>query len=804
MNSGNSDTALSAMPTIQQTSDSIPPTDLSRDTTRQPGHLTIAQLMTQRGISGGVALEGEAASAAAAYLATNDPRKYQVGDMLARGGMGEILHAKDLNCRRRVAMKVLGEGAKATNDQVLRFIVEAQITAQLEHPSIVPVYELGVDSGGDVYYTMKLLRGHTLVDILIDIKRGIPETLEKYPLNKLLNMFIKICDAVAYAHAKGVIHRDLKPENVMIGDYGEVLLMDWGLAKMIRKPGEPDVPENESATLSTDEYVASTPNDQIESILSEDGIASSFKTMDGQIMGTPGFMPPEQAMGQANLVDERSDVYALGGILYNILTLQPSVTGRYIQKMVRMIIKGDIKPPVAFNDTQQFPHCPNGKIPYVLSAIAMKALATKREARYLSVGELQHDVDKHLSGYATSVEEPGLFNLLVLLVKRHRMECIWLGVTTMILIAVITGFMMKIVEAKKQAEENLMMFLQEKDVRREISKKLVTTAMQAIAPLNPEQKNINVRHVIRGDEIDLHLQDNPRLVDIRPLQDLPLTRLNLDNTAVHDLAVVRTIPLNWLSIANTKVKNVDILKEKRLTLKWLNLSGTEVDRIDGLSALKLTYLDISRTKVADLSPLKGMNLETLIISEIPLTDISIIKDMKLKTLGIDTRQLGNPEGIGQAGLECIMIANPSLADLKFLARLPLKALQISGKGVTDISVLRGTTLERLVLKDTGIRDISDLANSTIHSLTIEGSKVRDINVIKSLKLTELILDRCYFLQDVKPVTQCPTLERLLIPPHITEIGFLHQHPNLKTLAYSMAEYENNQSLADFFAKTQVK
>src|SRR5882757_3174683 len=157
--------------------------------------------------------------------------KYKVITTINRGGMGVILQTRDLRIRRTVAMKVMKTSSQFSRESVLRFIDEAQLTGQLEHPNIVPVYELGIDAQGEIFYTMKFVKGTTLDDVLRGIRHGRPKIIEKYPLGALLTIFQKVCDAVAFAHSKGIVHRDLKPENIMIGSFGEVLVMDWGLAK---------------------------------------------------------------------------------------------------------------------------------------------------------------------------------------------------------------------------------------------------------------------------------------------------------------------------------------------------------------------------------------------------------------------------------------------------------------------------------------------------------------------------------------------------------------------------------------------
>jgi hypothetical protein len=158
-------------------------------------------------------------------------RKYSIGGVIAQGGMGAILDAREAAIERTVAMKVMLDASSAEN--LKRFVAEARITGQLEHPNIVPVHELGVDENEQVFYTMKFVRGTTLREILESLAKKDADAVTRFPLGQLLTIFQKVCDAVAFAHSRGVIHRDLKPDNIMLGDFGEVLVMDWGLAKMV-------------------------------------------------------------------------------------------------------------------------------------------------------------------------------------------------------------------------------------------------------------------------------------------------------------------------------------------------------------------------------------------------------------------------------------------------------------------------------------------------------------------------------------------------------------------------------------------
>ncbi len=381
---------------------------------------TLTEYLSKRGLEPGVKLDTSKEFSAESILSVEAGRKYQLGPILAKGGMGTVYEARDLNCRRRVALKVLPKDQQHQVEDLLRFIEEAQISSQLEHPNIVPIHELGIDAEGNVFYTMKYVKGVTLTEILDGIRRGKQDIIDQHPLERLLTIFQKACDATAYAHSKGVVHRDLKPDNIMVGDYGEVLVMDWGLAKVVRNPAvstSPAVPvadrvqvdeEAERLEAAAEEKPGQTEDELIDSVRT-DKIGSGLRTMSGRIMGTPGFMAPEQARATGTEVDSRSDIYSLGAILYSILTLRPSVRGKDIKDTLRKIIHGEIVAPVEYNRPEMrkadargrpvvLPHCPNGLVPLVLSEIVMKAMAIEPADRYATVKDLQNEVELYQRG----------------------------------------------------------------------------------------------------------------------------------------------------------------------------------------------------------------------------------------------------------------------------------------------------------------------------------------------------------------------------------------------------------------------
>jgi serine/threonine protein kinase len=741
---------------------------------------------------------------------------YEVEGEIARGGMGAIMKAVDQDIRREVAVKFLLN--HADEKMKARFLEEAQITGQLEHPNIVPIHQLGVHQDGRCFFSMKMVKGQSLAEILKDKN-------SKYTLGRLLNIFVSICNAMAYAHSREVIHRDLKPANVMVGDFGEVYVMDWGLAKVLKKgaaadthpvmalpvtaiqaPAGPfDFSTAQAPPLATP--VAPAPSSSVSAKVATTRAIDGELTQAGAIMGTPAYMPPEQA--KCKEVDQRADIYSLGAILYEIMTLTPPVgRGGDMLVILMRVVEGKIDPP-----QKRSPQRANaGWIPPELSAIALKALAMAPADRYQTVEALRRDVELFLEGRSVSAKQDTFREMAWKLVKRNKGVSVATAASLVVLVIVVVFFLKINYQARVEAENNNIAYLKEKsdkekeqDDKRKEQKKSAPAFVGAARLLTADKQfapaltQVNTALEFDPDQTEAYLLKGQLLIGLErypeavgplrefvkrvPKNDLARQLADLagkpepakpaylwalwdvfDKQKAFPLAERMTHLVENLAGPNKELLTV---YRKRIESTWPG-SGNRLT-IDKNGNLTLNLEEMP--KVRDLSILKGMKLSSLNFSHTEVDDLEPLRDMPLTSLTLwgchQVRDLTPLKGMKLTYLKAAW--NPQLRNLEPLKDMPLTVLDLQACAqIQDLTPLKGMKLTGLNLG--GSPDGKGL-----------GARVRDLTPLRGMPLTGLQLGNCPEVRDIEPLkgmpltwlgldhTQVRDLEPLKGMKHLTDL-----------------------------------
>jgi eukaryotic-like serine/threonine-protein kinase len=453
--------------------------DVSHSTRESLAAAGLVVRATLAGLGSG-SMEGDGADRTTSYAAGStlaDGRRFRILRPHASGGLGAVFVALDAELNREVALKQILDRHADDPDSRRRFLLEAEITGGLEHPGIVPVYGLGVYDGGRPYYAMRFIRGDSLREAIdrfhADATLRRESGRRSLELRSLLRRLTDVCDAIGYAHSRGVLHRDIKPSNVIVGKHGETLVVDWGLAKPLGR--------------------SEAPTDGGERTLVPSSASGSAETLPGSALGTPAYMSPEQAAGELDHLGPRSDVYSLGATLYCLLTGKPPFEGD-VGEILRKVCRGEFPRPRKLDPG----------IDAALEAVCLKAMATRSEDRYPSCRALAFDIERWAADEPVSVYRAPASVRVLRWARKHRTgvaigagllqtAVVVLGVSTFLL-----GQSRARIEMERQATELARQAAEAAGARAQAINNFLTNDLlgQADPERNPAGADLTVRQLL--------------------------------------------------------------------------------------------------------------------------------------------------------------------------------------------------------------------------------------------------------------------------------------------------------------------
>ena len=651
--------------------------------------------------------------------------RYTDAEIIAQGGMKTISKVFDQKTARHIAMAQLHTNTpKELHEPFLR---EARLTALLDHPNIISIYNIGLNEEGLPFFTMELETGQSFKEVLDSIHQQ-NQALLANSLNQILESYLKICDAIAYAHSINVLHLDLKPDNIQTGDYGQITVCDWGLAKIIGQ-------DQEDAEF-----------DQM--LLNPDLL--NHMTLNNQVKGTPGFMAPEQVDSKSE-VSKQTDIYALGAILYYALTGQSPIE---LEDSVDTVLDKTLQGKIASPDESS----PTKSIPKALSAVCMKALATNPEERYTSVEELKSDLSNFMTGYSTQAQNAGFLTETQLFFKRNRTICLVI-LGALLIISATTAFFVKGLQdktleaqrAKEIAEENQTLAEKETERAEEILK-LYKQEQESISSF------IENHFKFLKDEVYL-LTDNLIYENPEKAFDQALLTLNrMISSETKDLwpymqrGYVHFLMQNLQKAhKDFSIHSNDARLQNQLTLKYLKHSKD--DQLLNIDVFKKLLNEMKQNLKPQVTIMMLYDGQTRKSHQehsqtVPIilqtfnpkwrTHGNFIYDSHNEFLKLSGQQLRK---LTVSGRSFNLVKHPTKGSIPLLQTLKLQTLDIRGTSISKLEEFKGLKIESLDIRETQINEFSDIPKylPKLKKLIVSPYQVRATDPIWQRKGLKIII-----------------------------------------------------------------
>ncbi|VGO16940.1 Serine/threonine-protein kinase PknD [Pontiella desulfatans] len=622
--------------------------------------------------------------------------RYTDAEVLARGGMKKVSRVFDTKTGRQVAMAELRAHAPA--ELYEPFLREARLTALLEHPNIISIHDIGLFPDGRPFFTMDLKRGDSLANIL---------RKNKMPREQLLEIFVKLCDALSYAHSQKVLHLDLKPENIQVGRFGEVFICDWGLGK-IADGDESDGQEFDLMLFNPD--------------------LLNNMTLSGELKGTPGYMAPEQ-FEKGGVKTFQTDVFALGCMLYAILTQQPPFKGNLEEIREQTLAGKVVSPAKAF---------PKKNVPAGLNAVVMKALNPKPAHRYTSAAELRDDVKNFLSGFSTSAENAGLIKESALFFKRNRAACL-VGLMALLVVVATTVLFIQQLQGSlvdtRQAHELAEIRREEADTQRQEAEALRIEAETASALYREElDRNLRLIGSVAENREQQLFRQNLDFIYLDPVLaiELSLQQLNLLAREAPSPYYSGEIGFRHFIRQEFAVAEDHLKRGGKSHIDLWELSRKYKNRKSG----HLLNLDWFAELIGDLKASKMYR--TALMERMLVYDDAVRED---KT-GYEKVVEAVLRGWNNRWTEGRFEYDPENASLE----------------------LSGINLKRFVIQSNVNSGESPLRFINIRTLDVHHTGLQDLNQIKTLRIQSLDISNTEVV-DLKPISLFPALKTLIVAPN---------------------------------------